>query len=146
MTKPPFTVTHVNDVPSYLENDPIGPEWKPLRHHLGIEAFGANVYVARPGEPELVNEHDEAAGSSHLGTEAGHEELYFVIKGEARFTVDGETVDAPAGTFVFVREPSAKRSATTETPGTTILAVGGARGEAFKISRWEEKYTRELEG
>ena len=47
----------------------------------------------------LVNEHDEAG--------SGQEELYFVIDGTATFEVDGETIDAPQGTFLYVGRGSA---------------------------------------
>ena len=66
----------------------------PVREHLGIHAFGVNAYT--PGEDgTLINEHDESG--------SGQEELYIVLDGKATFEVDGETFDAPAGTFVFVR-------------------------------------------
>ena len=44
----------------------------------------------------IINEHDEA-GEHDL-----HEELYLVHQGRARFELDGERVDAAAGTFVYV--------------------------------------------
>ena len=65
----------------------------PVREHLGIHAFGTNAFT--PAEDgTLINEHDEN------GT--GQEELYIVLEGKATFEIDGQTVDAPAGTFVFV--------------------------------------------
>jgi tetratricopeptide (TPR) repeat protein len=45
--------------------------------------------------------------------------------------VNGERVEAPAGTVVFVRDPAAKRAAVAEEPGTIVLALGGKPGEAF---------------
>ena len=75
----------------------------------------------------MINEHDE---------EGEDEELYFVQSGHARFELDGERVDAPAGTFVFAR-PSVKRTAFAEEPGTTILAVGGTPGQAYEPTGWE---------
>jgi tetratricopeptide (TPR) repeat protein len=65
-----------------------------------------------------------------------HEELYVVASGRARFTVDGDELDAPRGTFVFV-EPESKRGAIAEEDGTTVLVFGGTPGEAFKVSPWE---------
>jgi hypothetical protein len=141
MAEKRFSTAHLAEIPPVPEEDPSEPEWKPIRHHFGIKAFGVNLYVVdRPGE--VVNEHDEVAGSKHLATNGGHEELYFVVQGNAEFTIDGEKVDAPAGTFVFV-QPEGRRSAVAEA-GTTILVVGGAAGEAFAVSPWEEKYTRDL--
>ena len=106
--------------------------WATVRHHLGISAFGINAWTADEPGKEIIEEHDE------LGRRAGkHEELYVVVKGSATFTVDGETVDAPAGTFVFVRDPAAKRKAVAAEPETTVLVIGGRPGEAFEPSAWE---------
>ena len=52
----------------------------------------------------MIEDHDEQGdGSGH------HEELYIVMTGHAAFELDGETVDAPAGTLVFVR-PEQRRA------------------------------------
>jgi tetratricopeptide (TPR) repeat protein len=77
----------------------------------------------------IIPEHDEVP--------SGHEELYVVIAGHAAFTVDGEEVDAPTGTIVFVRDPAAKRGAVARDPGTTVLAVGGRPGQAYRPRSWE---------
>jgi mannose-6-phosphate isomerase-like protein (cupin superfamily) len=53
----------------------------------------------------------------------GTEELYVVLRGRARFEIDGAAVDAPVGTLVFVR-PEGNRTAFAEEAGTTVLAVG----------------------
>lgn len=106
--------------------------WATVRHHLGISAFGINAWTADEAGTEIIGEHDE------LGRRAGkHEELYFVVKGRATFTVDGETVDAPGGTFVFVRDPAAKRKAIAAEAETTVLVIGARPGEAFQPSQWE---------
>ena len=52
------------------------------------------------------------------------------------FELDGDRVDAPAGTFVFAR-PGVKRTAFAEEPGTTILALGGIPGKAYEPDGWE---------
>jgi tetratricopeptide (TPR) repeat protein len=98
-----------------------------IRRHFGIQSFGTSaVRAVEPGR--LISEHDETGfriGLSH------QEELYVVVAGRATFTVNGETVEAPAGTVVFVGDPAAKRGAVAEEPGTTVLAIGGKPGEAF---------------
>jgi hypothetical protein len=103
----------------------------PVRLRFGIRSFGVNVYA--PGEGgRVVEEHDE------LGAGAGrHEELYLVAKGHAVFTLDGEEVDAPAGTFVFVSDPAVRRGALARDADTVVLAVGGVPGEPFRPSPWE---------
>jgi mannose-6-phosphate isomerase-like protein (cupin superfamily) len=116
---------------SLEEIEPIfvaGVHWKPLRRTLGIEAFGTNAYVADPGE-DVVEAHTEES--------LGHEELYVVVSGRATFTLDGEEHDAPAGTIVHLADPSVRRQARAEDPGTTVLAVGGKPGEAYSPSAWE---------
>ena len=106
-------------------------QWRPLRRTLGIEAFGINAYTANAGEL-VVEEHDETgAGAGH------HEELYVVVTGRATFTVNGEEIDAPVGTCVFLDDPKERRGARAVEDGTTVLAIGGVRGEPFKVSPWE---------
>jgi tetratricopeptide (TPR) repeat protein len=118
-----------------LDRIPVGEhglQWRPVRRRLGIEAFGINAYTAEEAGQEVVEHHDET------GSGAGkHEELYVVVRGHARFTLDEEEIDAPAGTFVFVRDRAVKRGAYAEEPGTTVLALGGQPGEAFRVSPWE---------
>src|SRR5438067_387173 len=65
-----------------------------------------------------------------------NEELYLVLRGRAVFELDGDRVDAPAGTFVFARA-AVKRTAFAEEPGTTIVAVGGVAGEPYRVDGWE---------
>jgi len=108
------------------------PHWHRIRAHFGIEAFGVNAWTATEAGQTLIPEHDELGSSA-----AGHEELYVITRGHARFTVDGEETDAPAGTLVFVADPALKRKAVAEEEGTTVLVVGGRRGEPFTVSGWE---------
>jgi mannose-6-phosphate isomerase-like protein (cupin superfamily) len=111
---------------------PDNPRWAAVRHHLGVGAFGINAWTADKPGMEVIEEHDE------LGASAGkHEEVYVVLAGRATFTVDGEPIEADPGTFVFVRDPAVRRKAVAEERGTTILAVGAQRGEAFTPSNWE---------
>jgi hypothetical protein len=133
----PFVAVHLDAVPSGPERGPGIAELKPVRRHLGIEAFGANARVARAAGEVLVMPHDERAGGP-FGTE-GHEELYVVLRGRATFTVDGNEVDAPAGTLVFVRDPALERSAVAAEPDTAVLAVGGAPGVAYRVAAWEQR-------
>ena len=100
----------------------------PVREHLGIRAFGVNAYTPSE-EGTLIGEHDEAG--------SGQEELYIVLDGNATFEVDGETVDAPAGTFVVVA-PDSRRKATGD---GTILAVGATPGEAYHALDWGDAWT-----
>jgi tetratricopeptide (TPR) repeat protein len=101
--------------------------WRPVRHHFGITSFGVNAWTGKAAGDRLINEHDES-GEWDL-----QEELYLVQRGRATFELDGERVDAPAGTFVLAR-PDVKRTAFAEEPGTTIVALGGTPGKAYEPS------------
>jgi tetratricopeptide (TPR) repeat protein len=101
-----------------------------VRHHLGITAFGVNAFTGKEVGDRIINEHDESAEHDR------QEELYVVQAGRARFELDGKTLDAPAGTFVFVL-PNVKRTAFAEEPGTTLLAIGAVAGRAYQASGYE---------
>ena len=66
----------------------------------------------------------------------GSEELYIVLRGHARFEIDGNTVDAPQGTLVFV-PPLVNRTAYAEEPQTVVLAVGSTVGKPYEAGGWE---------
>jgi hypothetical protein len=63
-----------------------------------------------------------------------------VVRGAARFTVDGASVDVPHGGVVAVRDPALVREAVALEAGTIVLAVGGRPGVAFRPSMWEERF------
>ena len=129
----PYTVVRIPEI------EPIsvaGVQWKPLRRTLGIDAFGINAYSATAVGDHVVEEHTEET--------LGHQEAYVVIVGQATFSLDGEEIDAPQGTVVFIRDPKVRRSAVAVEPGTTVLAIGGVPG-VHAPSAWEwyfeaEKY------
>lgn len=112
-----------------------GVSWRPLRRTLGVEAFGINAYTAAAPGDHVVERHTEA--------DLGHEEVYVVLSGRATFVLGEETLDAPAGTVVFVRDPSVQREATAEQAGTTVLAIGGKPGQAYAPSAWEAYFAVE---
>jgi len=100
----------------------------PARERLGIHSFGLNAFTPND-EGVLINDHDEAG--------SGQEELYIVLDGHATFEIDGETVDAPPGTFLSIA-PDARRKAT----GTgTVLVVGGTPGVPYQAFDWGEAWT-----
>ena len=125
MTRPP-RVVHLDE----LEAIP-GPgslTWHPVRAHLGLRAFGCNAYSAAKVGDDVVEPHEE-------DPDLAHEELYFVARGRATFTLDGETFDAPAGTYVFVPDTATHRHAVAQEAGTTVLSFGGP--PTFEPSAWE---------
>ena len=115
-----------------LEAIPIPDEgitWRPIRRALGIRAFGINAYTATNA--------GDAIGEDDTEQALGHEEVYVVVRGRARFTLAYGECDAPAGTMVYVRDPGTRRRAVAAEPGTAVLAIGGKPGEAFEPSAWE---------
>ena len=121
-----YAVAHLDEID---ELDDGRCPMRPVRHHLGITSFGVNAWTAREAGDRIINEHEEEEPDSN-------EELYLVLQGRAVFELDGERLDAPAGTFVFAR-PGVKRTAFAEEPGTTIVAVGGTPGKAYELTGWE---------
>ena len=119
-------VTHLDDIEETTDGR---CPWRPVRHHFGITSFGINSWTARAAGDRIINEHDESEPDAN-------EELYLVMRGHAVFELDGDRVDAPTGTLVFV-PPGVKRTAFAEEAGTTVIAVGGTPGQAFELSGWE---------
>jgi quercetin dioxygenase-like cupin family protein len=112
---------------------PGSPVLRPLRHALGVTAFGVNAYTGdEPGDVVIV-------GHSEPG---GPEELYAVVSGHATFTIGEDKVDAPQGTLVHV-PPDTFRAASAAEPGTMVLAVGAKAGEVFAPTGWEDFYVAE---
>ena len=102
--------------------------WKPVRKPLGVTAFGINAYTAANAGDEVVEDHTEE--------QLGHEEIYFVHRGHAVFTIAGEEVDAPAGTMVYLDDVTERRHAIAREAGTTVIAIGGVPGK-HEPSAWE---------
>ena len=120
-----FAVAHIEEIDELSDGR---CPWRPVRHHFGITSFGVNTWTGHEAGDRIINEHDEE--------DEDDEELYFVHNGRARFELDGESVDAPEGMFVFVR-PGVKRTAFAEEPGTTILAMGATPGKVYEPLGWE---------
>ena len=129
MKKERFRVARIVDVPG---TEPGHAVWHMLRSQLRVEAFGVNAWTSTESGQSLIGEHDEVSDG---GPE--HEELYVVLSGSATFTVDGVATNVPAGSLVFVKDPTLQRSAVADTAGTTVLAVGARAGEPFVVSQWE---------
>ena len=103
--------------------------FRPIRHTLGITAFGATAWTAHAGGDMIIDGHDQDDPTSD-------EELFVVMRGHAVFDLDGDRVDAPAGTVVSA-PPGTKRSAFAQEAGTTILLIEGTPGEAYQPRGWE---------
>src|SRR5438128_12552991 len=103
-----YSIAHLNDIEEVTDGR---APWRAVRHHFGIRSFGVNAWTGANVGDRILNEHTET--SDDVGED---EELYFVHSGRATFELDGERVDAPAGTFVFV-PPAGTRTGFAEEPG-----------------------------
>jgi hypothetical protein len=123
-------IAALDEIPRAAEACDPSLDWRPVRDHLGISAFGVNAFMgAEPGD-RVVELHDES--------DVGHEELYVVVRGGARFVIDGEEHALPAGSVVLVAAGRSREAFATE-PGTAVLVVGAAPGEPFAVSPWESR-------
>ena len=125
-----WTVRSIAAVPTVADGEPGDPAWHPLQHALGIDTFGANVFVADRDGQELVAEHDESG--------SGQQELYVVLRGSAAFELDGEPVQVGELAALAVTDPTVRRSAIADVAGTMLLIVGAPDG-AFK-STWNASH------
>ena len=122
-----FSVARLEEI---AEIDNAQCPFRPVRLHFGIMTFGVNAMTARSDGDRLINEHEETEPESG-------EELYVVVSGHARFELNGETHDAPTGTFVHV-PAGIKRTAFAREAGTTVLAIGGGpAGKPYEPNGWE---------
>jgi len=121
-----YSVAHLDDIEEFSD---VGCHYRPIRHHLGITAFGATAWTAHAAGDPVINEHDE-------GDPTADQELFLVLRGHAVFELDGDRVDAPAGTLVFA-PPRTRRSASAREEGTTVIALEGTPGRAYEARGWE---------
>jgi tetratricopeptide (TPR) repeat protein len=121
------TWTHVDELDRIEMAD--GFVWRPIRRRFGIQAFGVNAYTPAEAGAQVIEEHTEAT--------LGHEEIYLVLRGRARFTIEGDEHELGPGQLVFLRDPSLRRGAVGLDADTVVLALGGKPGAAHEISAWE---------
>ena len=127
-----YRTAHIDDLPFEIDDDYPTTEWKPLRRFFGIGSFGTNLARAtKPGDV-LTHDHSEIVDG---GTR--HEELFLIVSGHATYRVDGEELDAPAGTFLYVPDPATVRGVVAREAGTVMLVVGAEPGAVFRPSDWD---------
>jgi len=121
-----YAVAHLEQIEEFSD---AGCHYRPIRHQLGITAFGATAWTARAPGDLVINERDEDDPTAD-------QELFLVLRGYAVFELDGDRVEASAGTLVFA-PPRTKRTATAKEAGTTIIAIEGTPGKAYQARGWE---------
>ncbi len=122
----------LDEIPLVPTDDPADFDWYPLQHHFGLSAFGINAFGGDEGIL-VVGEHDE--------TESGQEEVYVVIRGRARFTLDGTQFEAPAVSVIAIPDASVRRAAVASEDGTIVLAIG-ASASGFATTWRREHFDR----
>jgi hypothetical protein len=121
-------IVALDEIPRAAEPCDPSLDWRPVRDHLGISSFGVNAFLGAAAGDRVVELHDETGG---------HEELYVVVRGAARFTIDGAGHEVAAGGLVLVA-PGSTREAFATQPGTAVLVVGGVPG-THAVSEWEAR-------
>jgi Cupin domain len=129
-----WTVKEIAAIPTVSDGGREGPAWYPLQHALGIDTFGANLFVATQRGQTLVEDHDEC--------ESGQQELYVVLEGEVAFQLDGEEAHLGRGSAVAVPDPSVRRSATARGEGSTLLIIGA--GPERLRSTWNPTHFNDI--
>jgi quercetin dioxygenase-like cupin family protein len=112
-----YTIVQAADV------EPAFGAFRKMRAALGVEGFGINQVELPAG----------ASGREHDETSSGQEEVYVVLSGAGRMTVDGEDVPLRAGTWLRI-DAGSTRLPTAGPDGMTFIAVGGPPGQAYTPS------------
>jgi quercetin dioxygenase-like cupin family protein len=88
--------------------------WHLVRKPLDLEVFGINMVEIGPGGQ--IPEHSES--------ESGQVEVFAILDGSAKFRLDGEDHEAPAGTFARM-DPGVTRTIVNESDApVTALLIG----------------------
>ena len=125
-------IVALDEIPRASEACDPSLDWRPVRDHLAISSFGVNAFLGAAAGDRVVERHTE---------EGGHEELYVVVRGAARFVLDGAEHAVPAGSVVHVA-PGTLREAFATQPDTVVLVVGASPDKPFEVSEWETRQLR----
>jgi quercetin dioxygenase-like cupin family protein len=129
-----YWVKRLDELPLVPTDDPDDYDWYPIQHHFGLSAFGVNAFGGDAGT-SFVHEHDETASNQ--------EELYVVLRGTARFTLDGDELEAGALSVVAIRDPAVRRAAVAVEDGTLLLAFGAPVGSGFHTT-WRPEHFEQV--
>jgi hypothetical protein len=121
-----YAFAHLDEIDEFADGR---CHYRPIRHHFGVTAFGVTAWTAHAARDVIIDEHDE-------GDPTADQELFLVLRGHAVFELEGDRVDAPAGTLVFA-PPLMKRTAFAKEAGTTIIALEGSPGKGYEARGWE---------
>ncbi|HET7855029.1 MAG TPA: cupin domain-containing protein [Gaiellaceae bacterium] len=116
-----FDVVDVSD----LEGEGPGAMVRKVRRALGARAFGFNYFTFPPNQ--VGREHDHA--------DAGHEEVYFVVKGSGVMRIDGEEIELKPGRFVRV-DPASTRVPVSGDQGLELVTFGAPLEGKYEPPDW----------
>lgn len=127
----------LDDIPSqhgaefwreWTDDPAFGSRWHSVRHHFGLTSIGINANGGDAGD-QIVVEHDEQE-------DANQDEVYFVVRGRARFVLDGTEIEAGPGELVCVGGAVTRAAWAVESP-TQLLMIGGTPGGAYAVPGWD---------
>jgi hypothetical protein len=119
-----YAVAHLDEIDELADGR---YRYRPVRHHLGITSFGATAWTAHAVGDVIINEHDEDDPSAD-------QELFLVLRGHAAFELEGERVDAPAGTLIFAPPRLRRRASADSTTWPAARASPAGRPTRSRIS------------
>jgi mannose-6-phosphate isomerase-like protein (cupin superfamily) len=93
-----------------------GYGFRKIRTALGVTAFGVNALVFPPAYEGPAHYHDR------------QDELYFVHRGTAVFTIDGEDHEVGEGGLVHVKSTTHRRVSNRGDTDLVLFIVGGKDG------------------
>lgn len=93
-----------------------GYGFRKIRKPLGVTAFGVNALVFPPGYEGPNHYHDT------------QDELYFVHRGTATFSFDGEEREVPEGGVVHVESTTHRMIRNSGEDDLVLFVVGGKDG------------------
>ena len=115
---PDYTAKRVDEMEASF-----GGAFKKVRAELGVTSFGLQV-IEMPPNIDQYPEHDHAHD--------GQEEVFGVLRGSGKITIDEDEVALEPDVFVRVA-PEATRKIYSGPEGLKLIALGGTPGKAYEI-------------
>jgi len=112
----------------WAEDPAFGRGWHSIRDHFDLTSFGINAHEAEAGG-QLVVAHDERDDDDQ-------DELYYVVRGRARFTLNGENVEVAGGEMLCVGAHVMREAWALEEP-TLLLMLGATPGGPYRVPEWD---------
>jgi mannose-6-phosphate isomerase-like protein (cupin superfamily) len=108
-----------------------GERFQRLRRELGVESFGLNLMILRPGQRGRVHIHER------------QEEVYLVLEGALTLIVEGEERVLERGQLARVPPRVRRQVANTGSERLAMIALGGSgeheSRDALAWGSWEDQ-------